>query len=489
MKWVVSVLCFLIISLSLLLWPTTSKAFLDCGVYYAEGNPYEPIEITQEDLIIGWTDFSFQNLHWYCYANRIVIGHDAPSMIWLRGNRYIFDTYDNPYVSGQIEVVWKAAVSHGSDVITENTVIRLYDNGVQQYEKHLIKTQGPPSPFPAIPIPTNCQSFTYSSAILPVLNADPPQAKPIGLGAVAEGGDTLSIKVNTYQFSDPVDIYFGLYSPEIDPDIIYLLTSGGAFQKLSESMAPWKANTTGPVDESLIGNIQVSSLPIGAYYLYLLVTPTGNLSNYYLWITSFSSCNSLKFTPEGTTLFYDSISRLLEFGAFEQITFLTTACGDSVTVSSVTKTQGGEWLSASSGGGSKLILNLDAGASGVQPESTYTGTLKVVAGGITDNMYVTLQVPQVHTQCDATSASVSPASLTFSEYVGGSTPSAQTVSIEDNCGDAVSATVVSHPDFVTLTPQTSSTGVFSISCVESYLDTVGSYSGSMSYCQELCMEH
>jgi hypothetical protein len=103
------------------------------------------------------------------------------------------------------------------------------------------------------------------------------------------------------------------------------------------------------------------------------------------------SCNSLKFTPEGTTFSYDSINRSLELGASEQITLLTTACGNLVTVSSVTKTSGGAWLSADSGGGSKVILNLDAGASGVQAGSTYTGTVKVVAGGITDNLYVTLQ--------------------------------------------------------------------------------------------------
>lgn len=140
----------------------------------------------------------------------------------------------------------------------------------------------------AIPIPANCQSFTYSSATSSVLSTDPSQAKPMGLGPVAEGGGALNITIQINQFSGPVDIYFGLYSPEIDPDNIYLLTSGGAFQKLSESLAPWKANITGPIDESLFGDIQTSNLPKGTYYLYLLVTSTGNLSNYYLWITNFS---------------------------------------------------------------------------------------------------------------------------------------------------------------------------------------------------------
>ena len=328
---------------------------------------------------------------------------------------------------------------------------------------------------PAIPIPTNGQSFTYSSATSPVLSEDPSQAKPIGLGTVAAGGGTLSITVETYQFSDPVDVYFGLYSSEIDPDNIYLLTSGGTFQKLSEGVAPWKANITGPIDESLFGDIQTASLPIGTYYLYLFVTPTGNLSNYYLWITSFSSCNSLKFTPEGTTFFYDSIGRFLELGASEQITLLTTACGDSVTVSSVTKTLGGEWLSASSGGGSKVILNLDAGASGVQAGSTYTGIVKVVVGGITDNMCVTLQVPG---QCDPTSASVTPSLLSFYAYVGWQNPSAQTICVEDNCENAVSATVLSKPDWLLLSE--TGTGVFSVSCNTSYLMEVNSYSDTIT---------
>ncbi|MBW2081205.1 MAG: hypothetical protein JRI27_09650 [Deltaproteobacteria bacterium] len=301
------------------------------------------------------------------------------------------------------------------------------------------------------------------------------KAKPIGLGTVATGGGTLSITVNTYQFSDSVDIYFGLYSPEIDPDYIYLLTSGGAFQKISEDPAPWKANITGPIDESLFGDIQTSSLPIGTYYVYLLVTPTGNLTNYYLWITSFSSCNSLKFTPEGTTFFYDSIGRSLEFGASEQITLLTTACGNSVSVSSVTKTSGGAWLSVDSGGGPKVILNLDAGASGVQAGSNYTGTVNVVAGGITDNMYVTLQVPG---QCVATSASVTPSSLIFQAYVGWQNPNAQTIRVEDNCDNFVSATVLSKPDWLLLNE--TDTGVFSVSCVESYLDEEGSYSDTIT---------
>jgi len=144
-------------------------------------------------------------------------------------------------------------------------------------------------PIPAtIPVPAGGQDFSYAPTNLPVLNTDPSQAKPMGIGPVAEGGSTLNIIIDIDQFSGPVDIYFGLYLPELDPYNIYLFTSGGTFQPLSDSPAPWKANITGPIHESLFGSIETSMLLRGNYYLYLLVTPAGSLSNYYLWTTGFS---------------------------------------------------------------------------------------------------------------------------------------------------------------------------------------------------------
>lgn len=189
------------------------------------------------------------------------------------------------------------------------------------------------------------------------------------------------------------------------------------------------------------------------------------------------SCNSLKFTPEGTTFSYDSIGKSLELGASERIILHTTACGDSVTVSSVKKTSGGEWLSASasSGGGSKVILDLDAG-SGVQAGSSYTGTVEVDAGGITDNLSVTLRVLG---ECNATSALVYPSSLSFQAHVG-QNPGAQTFRVKDDCGHAVSATVVSKPDWLTVTETGTGTGVFSVSCKDSYLQEVYSDSDTIT---------
>ena len=105
------------------------------------------------------------------------------------------------------------------------------------------------------------------------------------------------------------------------------------------------------------------------------------------------SCNFLEFTPVGTTLSCDLIDKSLEFGASEQITLLTTACGRPVTVSSVVNpVEELGWLSAIPGGGSKVILELNAGASSVLAGASYTVAVKVVAGGITDDLYVQLHV-------------------------------------------------------------------------------------------------
>src|SRR5512135_1497301 len=40
-----------------------------------------------------------------------------------------------------------------------------------------------------MPLPTGEQSFTYDPVASPVLNTDPGQAKPIGVGSVANDGD------------------------------------------------------------------------------------------------------------------------------------------------------------------------------------------------------------------------------------------------------------------------------------------------------------
>lgn len=138
-------------------------------------------------------------------------------------------------------------------------------------------------------IPTSQQIFNYPPTESPGLNTDASQAKPIGVGTIATGGNTLSLRIGLYQFAGAVDIYFAISAPKIDPNNIYILNENYNLQKYSDvGLIPWKRNITGSVDEALFGDIPTSLLPAATYYLYIVVTPTNSLSSYYFWTTYFT---------------------------------------------------------------------------------------------------------------------------------------------------------------------------------------------------------
>jgi hypothetical protein len=152
-----------------------------------------------------------------------------------------------------------------------------------------------------IPLPAGKQSFIYNPTFLPVISTDPASSKPVGLGPVSTGGDTLNIKIGIDQFSGPVDIY-GAYIASTNPQSVNILNPGGSsFSSFSineilntlssgvppAGVLPWMNNVTSPIDVTLLGAISASTLPSGTYSAYLLVTPAGSLNSYYLWITSF----------------------------------------------------------------------------------------------------------------------------------------------------------------------------------------------------------
>jgi len=141
-----------------------------------------------------------------------------------------------------------------------------------------------------IPVPATFQTFSYPAIVAPVLSSTPMQAQPIGVGSAATGGGVLSIEVAFNQFAGPVDVYFLLFFPTLDPNNIYQLTSLGTFQTLSAGLSPWMPNVTGPISQGLFGDIPTILLPHGTYSLAVFVTPAGDqsLTKGYLWITSFT---------------------------------------------------------------------------------------------------------------------------------------------------------------------------------------------------------
>jgi hypothetical protein len=154
-----------------------------------------------------------------------------------------------------------------------------------------------------MPVPTGQQSLpAYRAIPSPVISSVPSQAMPIGLGSAASGGPDIDVQIGTASFSGPVDIYFGYLAPPLDPQNIYALTSGNTFVPLSvtdplhENPSPWIINTSSGVNASLtssLGSIPVSSLPVGTYTAYLLVTPAGTLDSFYLWTTTFDVANNV----------------------------------------------------------------------------------------------------------------------------------------------------------------------------------------------------
>lgn len=164
-------------------------------------------------------------------------------------------------------------------------------SGLNDY-KPRINVDSALSPF-LIPVPSGQTRLDYAATDSPVLNVL-QLPYPIGVGPVADDGETVNVRIGLYAFAGPVDIYAAVYVPATDPDNYYLFTSDGSLKPFpldglveSPSPLPWKHDVTGPIDESLSGDISASQLPVSTYYLYLLVTPPGRMDAYYLLSTSF----------------------------------------------------------------------------------------------------------------------------------------------------------------------------------------------------------
>jgi hypothetical protein len=138
-----------------------------------------------------------------------------------------------------------------------------------------------------LPLPSGQHIYSY----LPVENAvvnykNPSLCKPFAVGNVTSG--ILELEVMVPAFSGPVDIYILIYAPQIDQDDIYIVTSEGSIQPRLMGLEPWRRGTYGGIQETLF-QVDTSLIPSSIYYLYLLVTPVGDIESYYLWTTYFAN--------------------------------------------------------------------------------------------------------------------------------------------------------------------------------------------------------
>ena len=139
-----------------------------------------------------------------------------------------------------------------------------------------------------MPMPTSQMMFSSGPTTDPVLGSGPQDSVPMGVGTIAVGGNMLTVHAEVGQFQMPMDMYFALYAPSVDPFNIYLLSQGGGLEPASMGMMPWMTGVTS-IDQMPFGaNIPTSMLPKGTYYLGLMATPAGsNMATYYLWMTNF----------------------------------------------------------------------------------------------------------------------------------------------------------------------------------------------------------
>ncbi|MBW2306098.1 MAG: hypothetical protein JRG73_04110 [Deltaproteobacteria bacterium] len=142
----------------------------------------------------------------------------------------------------------------------------------------------------AAPLPTGQDIFSYDASNMPSRNQDPSMARPIGVGAVADNGDTFKISVDLGGFAGEVDVYFAIFAPSLVPDDFFILTSDNTIQLLSDGLVPWMTNTPGDITVNVFGDLDLplSVLPPGTYELFLAVTPAGSFDSFFTWQTGFT---------------------------------------------------------------------------------------------------------------------------------------------------------------------------------------------------------
>jgi hypothetical protein len=139
----------------------------------------------------------------------------------------------------------------------------------------------------ALSPPTGQSSCSYPSSMGLHKENDPALCRPF-VGQVT--GGMLSRLVGLPPFSPGVDIYLAVWSEALGVNTIWMITQGDQIMPFPAGFTPWRAGTSGNLDEMVFGiQIPIAALPAGTYFLYLAATPASanNLNLYYLWSTHF----------------------------------------------------------------------------------------------------------------------------------------------------------------------------------------------------------
>lgn len=134
---------------------------------------------------------------------------------------------------------------------------------------------GPPA-F-ALASPEEANKFYHHPRVAPSVSSV-GDIKPFGLGE-----DGLSLRVQLPPIDGPVDIYLGI-TIENDNNV-YLINSTNGINVLAvDGLVAWKIGHSGDaIDETIFSVVLWNVLPEGVYNFYVMVTPAGSTTDYYLW--------------------------------------------------------------------------------------------------------------------------------------------------------------------------------------------------------------
>ncbi|SLM31977.1 exported hypothetical protein [Desulfamplus magnetovallimortis] len=139
-----------------------------------------------------------------------------------------------------------------------------------------------------ITVPDTSLHFRVEPLSSPICSTLPSKMNPFGFGQLASGGTAMDVRISLECFTAKVDLFFAVIPPESITSEILFFCSDNTLKPFDGEWIPWRRDVSEPLDYTLFSNIDLSELSQGNYIFLLLVTPSGNIDQYYLWETIYS---------------------------------------------------------------------------------------------------------------------------------------------------------------------------------------------------------
>jgi hypothetical protein len=193
-----------------------------------------------------------------------------------------------------IDTLWLMAGGSFTDVTFDNVCAAV--NTAPTPTPTLTPTPTPtatPTPAPgtmALPVAQNAP-IVYAPVQNPVVTPAAGTSRPISVGPAAAGGALFELNVGLSALSGPADVYLAFTTDYPGLTDLYFFDSNNQIIPLSAalfSLPKWKTNSSAPIT-TFPPLLQFPGLILPqptSFSFFLLVTPFGSLSNWYVWATN-----------------------------------------------------------------------------------------------------------------------------------------------------------------------------------------------------------